>query len=356
MIRTEFGRFTRQVSGYSLEHLLPENGADLAKFLAGTEGTLGVILGATVRAGAVAAGDRAGGARLPRTCPRPPTRCPALLPHRPVALEGMDARLVDVVRARRGAAAVPALPRGRRLAVRRDGGRHRGRGARRGRAGSSPTRGCLDSLVVTGAAGARRCGASARTARAWAAAPRPARRPGPAGRTPPCRPSSSAPYLRELRRADGRARPGRADLRALRRRLRARPHRLPARRPRRTRCRRFVVDAAQLVATLRRLDVRRARRRPGPRRAAARHVLGRGHRASFGRGQARSSTRATCSTRACSSTRRRWTRTCGVPLARPLRRGLGFAYSARRRRPVRRGAPLRRGRQVPGRHHRQPAA
>ena len=49
LIRTEFGRFTRQVSGYSLEHLLPENGVDLAKFLVGTEGTLGVILGATVR-------------------------------------------------------------------------------------------------------------------------------------------------------------------------------------------------------------------------------------------------------------------------------------------------------------------
>ena len=49
MIRTEFGRFTRQVSGYSLEHLLPENGADLAKFLVGTEGTLGLVAGATVR-------------------------------------------------------------------------------------------------------------------------------------------------------------------------------------------------------------------------------------------------------------------------------------------------------------------
>lgn len=30
-IRTEFGRFGRQVSGYSLEHLLPERGADLAR-------------------------------------------------------------------------------------------------------------------------------------------------------------------------------------------------------------------------------------------------------------------------------------------------------------------------------------
>src|SRR5207344_3048468 len=32
-IRTSFGRFTRQVSGYSLEHLLPENGRNLDRFL-----------------------------------------------------------------------------------------------------------------------------------------------------------------------------------------------------------------------------------------------------------------------------------------------------------------------------------
>ncbi|HLI42721.1 MAG TPA: FAD-binding and (Fe-S)-binding domain-containing protein [Streptosporangiaceae bacterium] len=111
MIRTEFGRFTRQVSGYSLEHLLPENGADLAKFLVGTEGTLGIIVEATVRL-----------VRSPRATalavlgypdmPAAADAAPGLLPHRPVALEGMDARLVNVVRARRGGAAVPALPRG----------------------------------------------------------------------------------------------------------------------------------------------------------------------------------------------------------------------------------------------------
>ena len=39
LIRTSLGRFARQVSGYSLEHLLPENGRDLAKALVGTEGT-----------------------------------------------------------------------------------------------------------------------------------------------------------------------------------------------------------------------------------------------------------------------------------------------------------------------------
>lgn len=47
-IRTEFGTFGRQVSGYSMEHLLPENRFDAAAFIAGTEGTLGVILEATV--------------------------------------------------------------------------------------------------------------------------------------------------------------------------------------------------------------------------------------------------------------------------------------------------------------------
>ena len=39
-IRTEFGRFGRQVSGYSLEHLLPERGFDVARALVGSEGTL----------------------------------------------------------------------------------------------------------------------------------------------------------------------------------------------------------------------------------------------------------------------------------------------------------------------------
>jgi FAD/FMN-containing dehydrogenase/Fe-S oxidoreductase len=112
VIRTEFGRFTRQVSGYSMEHLLPENGVDLAKFLVGSEGTLGMVLGATVRL-----------VRSPRavalavlgypSLPAAAEAVPALLPHEPVAVEGMDSRIVDVFRARRGAAAVPALPGGR---------------------------------------------------------------------------------------------------------------------------------------------------------------------------------------------------------------------------------------------------
>ncbi len=111
MVRTEFGRFPRQVSGYSLEHLLPENGTDLAKFLVGTEGTLALTLRATVR---LVAAPRAtamavlGYADMAAAA----AAVPGILPYEPVALEGLDSRLVDVVRARRGPAAVPDLPRG----------------------------------------------------------------------------------------------------------------------------------------------------------------------------------------------------------------------------------------------------
>ncbi|WP_246004740.1 FAD-binding and (Fe-S)-binding domain-containing protein [Nocardioides marmorisolisilvae] len=49
LIRTEFGTFGRQVSGYSLEHLLPENDRNFERFLVGSEGTLAVVLEATVR-------------------------------------------------------------------------------------------------------------------------------------------------------------------------------------------------------------------------------------------------------------------------------------------------------------------
>jgi FAD/FMN-containing dehydrogenase/Fe-S oxidoreductase len=111
LIRTEFGRFTRQVSGYSAEHLLPEHGFDVAKFLSGTEGTLALTLGATVR---LVDAPRATALAV-LGYPDMPTAAeavPGLLPHLPVALEGLDSRMVDFFRARRGPAAVPGLPRG----------------------------------------------------------------------------------------------------------------------------------------------------------------------------------------------------------------------------------------------------
>ena len=110
-IRTELGRFGRQVSGYALQHLLPERGFDVRRALVGSEGTLAIVTSATVALvrdppyrtlavlgfpDMVSAADAA----------------PALLPLRPATCEGMDSRLVDVVRARRGGGRIPDLPPG----------------------------------------------------------------------------------------------------------------------------------------------------------------------------------------------------------------------------------------------------
>jgi FAD/FMN-containing dehydrogenase/Fe-S oxidoreductase len=111
VIRTEFGRFGRQISGYSLEHLLPENGGNLARFLAGTEGTLAISTAATVRLVDLAPATALAVLAYP-DMPAAADAVPGVLPYRPLALEGMDARLVEVVRRRRGPAAVPALPEG----------------------------------------------------------------------------------------------------------------------------------------------------------------------------------------------------------------------------------------------------
>ncbi|TCO53583.1 FAD-binding and (Fe-S)-binding domain-containing protein [Actinocrispum wychmicini] len=110
VIRTELGRFSRQVSGYSLEHLLPENGFNMARMLVGTEGTCAMVLGATVNLVVAPAKTTLIVLGYPDMATSADA-VPALLPHRPIAVEGLDARIVDVVRSRRGT--VPDLPDGR---------------------------------------------------------------------------------------------------------------------------------------------------------------------------------------------------------------------------------------------------
>jgi FAD/FMN-containing dehydrogenase/Fe-S oxidoreductase len=109
--RTEFGRFGRQVSGYAVDSLLPERGFDVTGLLVGSEGTLAVVTEATVRLVA----DPAVSLLVVLGYPDFGTAgdvVPALLKHRPTACEGIDSRIVQIVRERRGPGAVPPLPGG----------------------------------------------------------------------------------------------------------------------------------------------------------------------------------------------------------------------------------------------------
>ncbi|GAA4227553.1 FAD-binding and (Fe-S)-binding domain-containing protein [Actinomadura meridiana] len=146
VVRTEFGRFGRQVSGYSLEHLLPENGFDVAKALVGSEGTLALTLAARIRM------VREPACRLLvvlgyGSMAEAADAVPAILPYGPVACEGLDSRITGVVRERRGADAVPPLPRGSGWMLVELAGAEIG--ALRATAGQVVKEsGCVDSMLV----------------------------------------------------------------------------------------------------------------------------------------------------------------------------------------------------------------
>ena len=185
-IRTEFGRFGRQVSGYALEHLLPENGFDVAR-VAGRQ--RGHARGG--HRGHGAAGRRArapgtGGARLPATSPPAADAAPAVLAHRPIACEGIDSRIVDV------RAGTPWAAAGSAAAARG------GAGCSSSSTGDDPG----DAVARAEALGATRrarvagghrhrhrpprCGGSGPTAPGWPAVAPPGCPRTPAGRTPRC--------------------------------------------------------------------------------------------------------------------------------------------------------------------------
>ncbi|MGW6542144.1 FAD-binding and (Fe-S)-binding domain-containing protein [Streptomyces massasporeus] len=101
-LRTGFPQLPRRISGYALDALLPENGADVARSFCGSEGTLGVLTEAVVRlveaprARALAVlgyADESAAAEA----------AAGLLPFGPLTVEGMAADLVP---------SPAALPRG----------------------------------------------------------------------------------------------------------------------------------------------------------------------------------------------------------------------------------------------------
>lgn len=109
--RLELGRIPRQVSGFHLGNLLPENGFDVARALVGSEGTCAIVVGATMRLVdvpssalllIVAYDDIVDAARDVTT----------ILQYSPAAIEGIDEQIVATMRARRGNDSVSELPAG----------------------------------------------------------------------------------------------------------------------------------------------------------------------------------------------------------------------------------------------------
>jgi FAD/FMN-containing dehydrogenase/Fe-S oxidoreductase len=133
LIRSRYPAIARRVSGYNLEHLLPERGFDVAKALVGSEGTCVTILEATVE-----------------LVPWPAHRTtillgfedvfaaadavPAIRELRPIGLEGFDDHLVDDNR-RKGLnrQAIERLPDGAGWLIVEVGGDTQGEAADRAR-------------------------------------------------------------------------------------------------------------------------------------------------------------------------------------------------------------------------------
>lgn len=111
LIRTELGRFPRQVSGFGLQHLLQENGFDTAKAFAGSEGVLGVIVEAVVRLVPVPQGKALAVLAFPTVFDAagaaPMTRRAGV-----ATSEGMGGDLLDALRRSQGEEAGTSLPGG----------------------------------------------------------------------------------------------------------------------------------------------------------------------------------------------------------------------------------------------------
>ncbi|NKQ59369.1 FAD-binding oxidoreductase [Amycolatopsis sp. K13G38] len=92
-IRARFPDIPRRVSGYNLDSLLPEHGFDVAGLLVGSESTLVTVLRAELKLVPVVRERTLVVLGYP-SVQRAGDAVPAILPHEPIALEGLDHKLI----------------------------------------------------------------------------------------------------------------------------------------------------------------------------------------------------------------------------------------------------------------------
>jgi FAD/FMN-containing dehydrogenase/ferredoxin len=111
-IRERYPDIPRRVSGYNLDSLLPEQGFDVAKLLIGSESTLVTVLRAELTLVPVLTERTLVVLGYPGVA-EAADAVPAVLPHKPIALEGLDHRLIrDQQDKKINAEALGKLPKG----------------------------------------------------------------------------------------------------------------------------------------------------------------------------------------------------------------------------------------------------
>jgi FAD/FMN-containing dehydrogenase/Fe-S oxidoreductase len=96
-LRTRYPDIPRRVSGYNLDSLLPEKGFHVAQALVGSEGTLVVVLRARLRLVPVVKAKTVVYLGYD-TIEAAADAVPTILAHDPIALEGLDDKLIDLER------------------------------------------------------------------------------------------------------------------------------------------------------------------------------------------------------------------------------------------------------------------
>src|SRR6266851_5757582 len=152
-IRDHFPKLPRRVSGYNLDELMPERGFNVARAIVGSEGTLAVIVRATIKA-----------------VPRPnevelvmlgfddvfiaADQTPWILEHRPEALEGFDQQLPEFARTK-AMPGVRFLPDGRAFLIVEFGGETRDEARERGERLIADARKIRECVGIASLSGAR---------------------------------------------------------------------------------------------------------------------------------------------------------------------------------------------------------